>query len=252
MYTFGTLPSPIDERDYVMETMLPEEEYVPVTLDYRKDLPPVRNQGNQGTCSAQTAACLKEWQEHKEIGFEQHMSPQFIYNNRENQTTSGMYPRDTMKILQKIGCVEESVYPYGKIEPASSISPIVKENAFPYKIQSYATVSTIDGLKKALYKQGPCYIAFPVYNYGMQFWAPKQGEKLLGGHAVTVVGYTKTAFIIRNSWGEDWGDGGYTYYPFEQWGSHREIWSTVDDKTSFIKTPLTWWRRLINWIKNLF
>ncbi len=32
-----------------------------------------------------------------------------------------------------------------------------------------------------------------------------------GGHAVALVGYTSTGFIVRNSWGTDWGDGGYAY-----------------------------------------
>ena len=32
-----------------------------------------------------------------------------------------------------------------------------------------------------------------------------------GGHAVALVGYTPTAFIVRNSWGVGWGDGGYGY-----------------------------------------
>jgi hypothetical protein len=32
-----------------------------------------------------------------------------------------------------------------------------------------------------------------------------------GGHAVSLVGYTKKGFIVRNSWGTDWGDGGFAY-----------------------------------------
>jgi C1A family cysteine protease len=32
-----------------------------------------------------------------------------------------------------------------------------------------------------------------------------------GGHAVALVGYTKDRFIVRNSWGTDWGDKGYGY-----------------------------------------
>ena len=33
-----------------------------------------------------------------------------------------------------------------------------------------------------------------------------------GGHAVAIVGYTPTTFIIRNSWGTtEWGDKGYAY-----------------------------------------
>jgi len=42
-------------------------------------------------------------------------------------------------------------------------------------------------------------------------------EKLLGGHAVLLVGYNKTkkVFIVRNSWGTNWGDNGYFYMPFD-------------------------------------
>jgi C1A family cysteine protease len=42
-------------------------------------------------------------------------------------------------------------------------------------------------------------------------------ERLLGGHAVLLVGYDKTkkVFIVRNSWGDTWGDKGYFYMPFD-------------------------------------
>ena len=32
-----------------------------------------------------------------------------------------------------------------------------------------------------------------------------------GGHAVCLVGYTAHCFIVRNSWGAGWGDGGFAY-----------------------------------------
>ena len=80
---------------------------------------PVRNQGSQGTCYAQSAACMKEWQEKKDINSSDYFSPQFIYNNRINQDSSGMNMRDLMKILHKTGCCYESDYPYylSKIYP---------------------------------------------------------------------------------------------------------------------------------------
>ena len=32
-----------------------------------------------------------------------------------------------------------------------------------------------------------------------------------GGHAACLVGYTRTHFVVRNSWGQRWGDGGFAY-----------------------------------------
>jgi C1A family cysteine protease len=46
---------------------------------------------------------------------------------------------------------------------------------------------------------------------------PDPDERVLGGHAILVIGYDldKKLFICRNSWGTDWGDKGIFYLPFE-------------------------------------
>ena len=46
---------------------------------------------------------------------------------------------------------------------------------------------------------------------------PTKNEKVLGGHAVMLCGYDdKTEmFIVRNSWGSEWGDKGYFYMPYD-------------------------------------
>jgi hypothetical protein len=38
---------------------------------------------------------------------------------------------------------------------------------------------------------------------------PDPKGELYGGHAVTIVGYDDRGFLIKNSWGEAWGEGGY-------------------------------------------
>lgn len=246
-------PSPVDERDFVAETIYSDEGELPETLDLRDALPHVRDQGSQGTCSAQTAACMKEWQERKDVGFKDHMSPQFIYNNRVNQNSEGMYPRDTMKILNKIGSVYEEQYPYWSNK---EFNDELLNLASRYKIKGYAKISTIDGLKKALVKNGPCYFACNVYNYGTWMWKPRQGDVQLGGHAMTVVGYNEEGFIIRNSWGDDWGTDGYTVFPYDHWGLHREIWTTIDAESGQPMPPkpkkLGFFGKIWKWIKGLF
>jgi len=228
------IPSPLDCRDWIAEAIFPakSELNLPKKLDLRKDLQPIRNQGSQGTCAAQTAACLKEWQEKKDVKLDEHFSPQFIYNNRSNFPNPGMYGRDVMRILHKIGCCREQYFPYEKDKNIKGTPEDTYKDASKYKIKSYAQCNTIEGVKKALYKNGPCYISFPTYNHGRSFWKPeKLGQKRIGGHAVTIVGYNTSGFIIRNSWGKNWCDQGYTLYPYDEFGSHWEIWTTIDDKS---------------------
>jgi len=49
------------------------------------------------------------------------------------------------------------------------------------------------------------------------FIMPEVDEIRLGGHALLAVGYDdeKQHFIVRNSWGEEFGDQGYCYIPYE-------------------------------------
>ncbi|MES2881840.1 MAG: C1 family peptidase [Bacteroidota bacterium] len=47
-----------------------------------------------------------------------------------------------------------------------------------------------------------------------------------GVHAIAIVGYTKDGFIIQNSWGEDWGAGGFALLPYEDWTLHAaDCWT---------------------------
>jgi hypothetical protein len=37
------------------------------------------------------------------------------------------------------------------------------------------------------------------------------------GHAFVLVGYNEIGFLIQNSWGEAWGDGGFATLPYDDW-----------------------------------
>ncbi len=46
-----------------------------------------------------------------------------------------------------------------------------------------------------------------------------------GGHAIAIVGYTEQGFIIQNSWGTDWGTGGFALLPYEDYLMHAtDVW----------------------------
>jgi hypothetical protein len=46
------------------------------------------------------------------------------------------------------------------------------------------------------------------------------------GHAVAIVGYTERGFIVQNSWGEQWGDGGFALLPYEDFLIHStDVWA---------------------------
>ena len=254
-YKFDLYPSEYDPRDYTVEAVYTSTIKLPESYDVIADLPPVRDQGAQSSCSAITAATLKEYQERRSLGFEDYMSPQFVYNLRDNSATEGMTPRNTMQILQKIGILPEVVYPYGS---RKSIGEKLIKEAANFKINSYGRIHTIDTAKAALFVNGPLYFGFPVYNpEKFKFWLQEfSTQPMIGGHAVTCVGWNREGFIIRNSWGTGWGYDGYTIYPYSEWGAHWEAWTTLDADSSQEKLDnlLKEYRKdrkcsILNWFK---
>lgn len=233
---YNVTPSPRDDRDWHSEAIFDITVPLPTSLDLRKHLKLPRDQSNQGTSAAQVAACMIEWYQKKYHDFNEYMSPQFIYNNRTNQTTVGMHGRDVMNILKNAGICPEASYPYEKVEMKSEINKKFYYEAKNNRIKGYARVNTIESLKRALFTNGPCYISFPVYNHTTRLWKQQKncfkiGEKRLGGHAMAVVAYNKTGFVLRNSWGMFWDMDGYTTYPYTDWGCHHEIWTMIDDSS---------------------
>lgn len=222
--TFNAIESPFDERDWSAEQVLVAADYTPpATFDLRPRLNPVVNQGRLGSCVSQASACMREFQE----GFDnRYMSTRFVYNLREDTNTEGMYVRNAMKTMQNMGICTDQTFPY--YETGTPHAEAIKE-ASSFKIQSYARLNTIKGTKLALSTNGPVMATYDVYNTGRTFWKPEQAEdKVIGGHAVALVGYNTEGFILRNSWGRRWGDGGYVTWPYSEFDRCLELWTTVD------------------------
>src|SRR5581483_6579395 len=98
---------------------------------------------------------MKEYQERLDCRLDTYFSPQFIYDLREDTREIGMHGRNLMDILSEYGCCLETSYAYGSTS-GGSIPQAAFNEARQFKIQSYARVSSVQGLKQALVHNGPC------------------------------------------------------------------------------------------------
>ena len=112
----------------------------------------------------------------------------------------------------------------------SELFSLAKEHGFTkkqetYKVHEYFKLGTSDDIKKAIVSMFGVIIGIPVYNYGPSFWL---GSDLLGYHAVPLIGYNNTGFIVKNSWGIGWGNNGIATLPYEEAvDSILEAWTFI-------------------------
>lgn len=239
---YGALKSPDDPDDCIYEHVAHGftgyySAVIPDSFDLRPAAYTARDQELRGTCAAFAGATVREIQELHEQGRTERMSPEFIYFHRQNRPSSGMYGRNVFQILQKIGTVPESVYPYNT--PDSQFNNELYDIAAQHRISTFARVTTSDGLKRALLEIGPCYLQLPLYNSRPQFWRAEADEIHRGGHAVAVVGYTPEGFILVNSWGSDWNMDGCVIFPYCDWDAVWECWVPIIDRAEVTEPVIT-------------
>lgn len=200
------------------------------TVDLRPQCSTIEDQGNLGSCTGNAIAGAIE-----------------LLNKRENRTLeisrlfiyyferlfigtvnydSGAYIRDGIKACYTYGAAQESLWPYiirkFRMQPSG---PALTDGQ-KRKITLYQRITNHEGCLDALNNGYPVIIGFDVYSSfqsasvartGIMPYPNTKKEKLLGGHAVLLVGYDKErqVYIARNSWGTRWGDKGYFYMPFQ-------------------------------------
>jgi len=231
--TYKLKKSPPDARDK-LHTPLAKLNNVPATVDLRHVMPPVLDQGQIGSCTANaasTALCYLLKKERRIVFFPSRL---YIYwNTRVNiegvagSEDSGCCIRNVCKAVQKYHACQEGLWPYVVSRFAVAPSLLAYKNANLYRDVVYSSVAQdLATMQKTLTSGHPIVVGIQVYESfetdsvaatGVVPMPDMANETCYGGHCVLIVGYdtAKARFIAMNSYGTGWGAAGYFYIPFE-------------------------------------
>jgi C1A family cysteine protease len=225
---YGYLPDLGDQRDHEYRVEAPV--VLPVQFDLRPQCPPVYDQGQLGSCTANSIAAAVEFERLKQKLPDFVPSRLFIYYNErvmENSVASdsGAQIRDGIKSVNQQGVCPEPEWPYVISKFTKKPAAKCYADARKDKVLSYSRLNQdVNTMKQCLASGYPFVFGFTVYeSFESAAVAqtgiapmPKPGEASVGGHAVAGVGYddAKQWFIVRNSWGPEWGMKGYFTLPY--------------------------------------
>ncbi len=239
-----------DKRDYQLNDFITGAVNIPDSFDLRDKQSKIKNQGIRGTCTAHATAAISEYFNRYEYDdFNLDLSEEFLFKKTKEIDLEdygydgyGAYLRSSAKAYEKYGVCTEELLPYARGEKESywrtvAITKDQEDAALQYRAKSYASVqSTVDALKEALIvTQAPLLCGFRLYESYRKakedgyFPVPdRKTEKLLSSHAMAIVGFDKSYFILKNSFGETWGDNGWCYWPFAGIAYMFSAWSFLD------------------------
>lgn len=220
---------------------LPVRRELPGKVDLRATCSEIGDQGKLGSCTAWAMGRgLREYMENKNHEAYTQLSPlYFYYKEREIEGSinddAGATITDGMTVLKDNGIAPEVDWPY-VIEKFAVAPPAVAEaNAAKFKVAKTLPIRGLDQVKNQLASGNTVAFGFRVFKSFMGkdvastgiMPMPKQGEQLMGGHAVLAVGYDdeKKVLIVRNSWGTKWGDKGYFYMPYDNMKWSMDFWT---------------------------
>lgn len=218
-----------DARDLVYRPV--HAGLIPPSADLRPEMPPIVDQGQLGSCTANAIAAAHEFAQMKQ--HEKAFAPSrlFIYYNERAmegtvKSDAGAVIRDGFKSISKQGVCPETSWPYNIAKFTQKPTAKCYAAAAKHKaVQYLAVTQTLDQMRRCLADGFPFVFGISVYESFESDTVsrsgivpmPGHGEAMLGGHAICAVGYDDTThyFLCRNSWGVDWGMGGYFVLPYD-------------------------------------
>jgi C1A family cysteine protease len=205
---------------------------LPNSFDLNDKMPPVYNQLDLGSCTSNaTDAAFAVAINNCGIKDKSGRSRLFTYFNA--RTIDGSIHEDsgttidaTIEGIQKKGACSETLYPYysqyfANLPPAKCY----EEGKAYSNISAHQVDQTQIQIEHAIYQGYPVIFGMTVYSaFETEAVAstgvvpmPKEGEAVLGGHAMVIIGYNKETrlFTCRNSWSSTWGKSGNCFIPYD-------------------------------------
>ncbi len=206
---------------------------LPKKVDLRPLMTPVENQGQTNSCAANAVAGAYEYLVKQHLTDESYdVSRLFIYYN--GRAVDGIEGEDggsiigsLIKSLEQHGACSEDTWPFDTAQVNERPSDEAYSEASEFLIEDHALVPTdVEAWKTALSEGFPIIFGIKLFeSFDKQRkpglvpmpTASETSRKSHGGHAMLAVGYSDTdrVFIVRNSWGTEWGQEGYCYIPYD-------------------------------------
>ena len=230
-------PSPKTDEDWTFRTaqeadILAVAPSIPASKDLRSSWWKVADQGTTGSCVGwATADSVLRWHYVKNgrIAQTELLSPRFIwmasketdpFNTRPTTfiEAEGTSLKAALDVARKFGVVRDRILPFRTGRLYGGQASTFYAVAAQLKILAYFNLGTNQtNWRIWLATRGPILTRLNVDDawYAATDDAGDldeyRSETARGGHAVAIVGYRPGRFIVRNSWGTGWGDGGFAY-----------------------------------------
>ena len=244
---FGALPSPPDPRDYRFAdiggaAIKPQPYHSDV-----KDI--IVNQLDSMQCGACALAAARYEREYRQNGNTRELSHTFAYGSDYDLSSEGMYARTVAKIGATGIPYATDWESWGDKQTCRKLvkrntTDKLTEEAHKLRCSRYYRCNSWTEVCNAVRAtNGGVILLVAVYEkwygVGSDGVVGKNKGQYCGGHFVRVKDYEllpsgNVILRCQNSWGEDWGDGGYCYL-YSDINTFVEAWALVDDVDEVVR-----------------